>query len=60
MGKVSCHSSGGTLEFVLGTICKPLKLEKRFLYENGPEFCMQRDKIKNNYEEGNQKVPFSY
>ena len=59
MGKVSCHSLGGTQEFVLGAIRKPFKLEKN-LYENGSEFCMQCDAIKNNYEKGNQKVPFSY
>ena len=58
MGKVSCHSSGGTLEFVLGTIRKPLKLEKSFLYENRSEFRLQYDAVKNYCEQGNHKVPF--
>ena len=50
MAKASYHSKGGTNEFVLGTIPKPLKLEKSFLYENWSEFCLQFDAIKNNYE----------
>ena len=56
MEKVSCHSKGGTQEFVMGVIHKLLKLEKRFL----KMVQIQCYAIKSDYEEGNQKLPFSY
>ena len=46
----------GTQEFVLQNV----EARKKFLYENGSEFCMQCDAIKKNYEKGIRKDPFSY
>ena len=43
---------------LLDTIRKPLKLEKSFLHENRSEFHLQYDAVKNNYEQGEHKVPF--
>ena len=49
-----------TQKFVWGTICKPLKLEKSFVYENGSEFFLQYDTVKNYYEQGYKKAPIVY
>ena len=59
-GQISLSLFVCTQDFVLGTICKPLKLEKSFVYENGSEFFLQYDTVKNYYEQGYRKAPIVY